>query len=57
LLRRNRRRPLSSRPSQGDVLQAEVTEPVLPHFSWCNGKNIRNDHKIYQMATIYTKWP
>jgi hypothetical protein len=22
-----------------------------------NGKNIPKDHKIYQMATKYTKWP
>jgi hypothetical protein len=37
----------------------------LPIFSWCNGGKytnghnicIPNGHNIYQMATIYTKWP
>jgi hypothetical protein len=33
----------------------------LPDFSWSEhsklGKNITNDHKLYQTAISYTKWP
>jgi hypothetical protein len=42
-------------------MDLDLVEPGLPDFSWHNspkrGKNIPNGHKIYQMATKYTKWP
>jgi hypothetical protein len=44
--------------NQVDVLSCHPFQsPGLPDFSCSNLPKRGNDHKIYQMAVKYTKWP
>jgi hypothetical protein len=43
------------------ISHKSVASTGLPDFSWSKiskwGKNIPNNHKIYQMAKKYFQWP
>jgi hypothetical protein len=46
--------------SQQEAVNRQFSHPGLPDFfgtTYQNGKNIPNNHKIFQMALEYIKWP
>jgi hypothetical protein len=61
LLSRENGRQTKSRDENGGNQVSDSTEARVARFfmvqTYQNGKNIPNDHKLYQTAINYTKWP